>query len=352
MGNIPEQAFFVREPAWHGVGAVLQDYPGREEAMRLAGHDFDIIELGELRVAVPNNVLQAAGQQPNYDGSGFLRRVDGWKVHVRSDNPSVVLHVSRESFNSIPNRIAYDFAEALLDQGFKYDAGITMNEGRENAITLLLDEPIVISGDNSATLPYYACSWCHDGTGSLKGRSTSVRNVCQNTVSASEAEGRKLGTDFTVRHTANWRDYVATAKEAIKGARATISAYQEAMEELALLQFTPTQRDLFVSTIIGDRVVAKDGSARWLSLAPDTTSRVKTNLENERTKVLSLFMGRTIPEAHALTGYGLHMAGVEYFDHLRAYRSQESYVRRTLLADSPQKASLVHTIRELATIGG
>jgi hypothetical protein len=56
----------------------------------------------------------------------------------------------------------------------------------------------------------------------------------------------------------------------------------------------------------------------------------------------------TIPEAHALTGYGLFCAGTEYFDHLRAYRSQASYVQRTLLSDNPAKAALNRTIREIA----
>lgn len=49
----------------------------------------------------------------------------------------------------------------------------------------------------------------------------------------------------------------------------------------------------------------------------------------------------------AVTGYGLHLAGVEYFDHLRGYRSQDSYVKRTLLADNPAKANLIKTIHEV-----
>ena len=77
------------------------------------------------------------------------------------------------------------------------------------------------------------------------------------------------------------------------------------------------------------------------------SDRVKNNLEGERAKINSLFFGPTIPEAHALTGYGLHLAGVEYFDHLRAFRTKDSYVKRTLLADNPAKASLTRTIREL-----
>ena len=67
-----------------------------------------------------------------------------------------------------------------------------------------------------------------------------------------------------------------------------------------------------------------------------------------RAKVNSLFFGPTIPDAHKLTGYGLFQAGVEYFDHLRAYRSKESYVKRTLLTNNPAKATLTRTIRELA----
>jgi hypothetical protein len=40
-----------------------------------------------------------------------------------------------------------------------------------------------------------------------------------------------------------------------------------------------------------------------------------------------------VPQEIALTGYGLFQAGGEYFDHLRNYSSQDSYVRRTLLND-------------------
>jgi phage/plasmid-like protein (TIGR03299 family) len=342
MGLLPEKAFTVREAAWwdHDGSFVLDYYPGRDEAMSLCGHDWDVVELGGVRYEIPNAVLAAAGQPINEAGNGVLRKSESARFHVRSDN-LVELHQCKNTFASIPNRVPYDLAEAMLGEGFKFDAGITMDEGRENALTLLLNEPILISGDDSQTLPYFAVSWCHDGTGALRGRSTSVRNVCQNTVSASEAEGKRLGTDFTIRHTKNWRDYVESAREAIKGTRETISAFQEAMEELALIPISLEQRDLFISEVVGDRGGILSGNAL-------TSDRVKNNLDAEKAKIASLFFGPTIPEAHALTGYGLHLAGVEYFDHLRAYRSKDSYVRRTLLADNPAKASLNRTIRELA----
>ena len=40
MGHYFDSGFFVREPAWHGLGAVLPDWPGTfEEARELSGRD-------------------------------------------------------------------------------------------------------------------------------------------------------------------------------------------------------------------------------------------------------------------------------------------------------------------------
>jgi len=316
------QGFFVREPAWHGMGVVLDDYPGRDEAMRLAGHDFLVIE----------RPVEVVGNQRNL-------RLDDWKALVKGGT-TTVLNVARSSYEVIQNAEAYDIAELLFDQGFRFETGVTLEDGKLCAITLRLDEPIQITGDDSPVLPFGCLSWSHDGTASLRVRSGTIRQVCANTVAASEAEGKRLGTDFTFRHTKNVKDKIEDAKQAVHGVRQTLDVYRQMAEELARIPVTPGQRDLFVSTIIGD----KDGV---VSYSTSVSDRVKSNIETERAKVNSLFFGPTIPEAHKLTAYGLHLAGVEYFDHLRNYRSKESYVKRTLLTDNPAKAQLVRTIREL-----
>jgi phage/plasmid-like protein (TIGR03299 family) len=322
MPALFDTGFFVREPAWHGEGLVLPDYPGREEAMIFAGHDFTVIE----------RPIQVVGNHTALD-------VTEWKALLKSGT-TTVLNIVRDTYEVIQNEVAYDIAEALFDAGFQYETGITLDDGRICALTLKLDEPIVLPGDDSTILPFGCLSWAHDGSAALKTRSGAIRQVCANTVTASEAEGKKLGTDFTFRHTKNVAGRIEEAKKAVKGARADFDIYRKVMEELGRIPVTPAQRDLFVSTIIGDRggVVSKS----------DTVSeRVKQNLEGERAKINSLFFGPTIPEAHQLTGYGLHLAGVEYFDHLRAFRSQDSYVKRTLLTENPAKANLTRTIREL-----
>lgn len=332
MGLIPEQYVLVREAAWWG-GVALDEAPSLREAMVMAGHDWTVA------------TRPVAHYRRNDDGALVAQPLDGYREHFRSDN-GFTLGVHADTFEAIDNHVAYDIAEILVEDP-KFEATVetagSMDGGKQNFLTLRLALPFYITGDTSATLPYIAFSWCHDGSGSLKSRSTSVRQVCQNTVSASEAEGKRLGTDFTFRHTKNVKDRIEEAKKAYATASKGFEEYRKVMEELAALEVTPEQRDLFVGTIIGD--VRSDGVV--VSNSAATTERVKNNIEAERAKINALFMGDTIPATHALTGYGLHLAGVEYFDHLRAYRSKDSYVRRTLLADNPAKANLTRTIRDL-----
>lgn len=340
MPALFEQGFFVREPAWHGLGVVLDDYPSRDEAMELAGHNFDIVDV-PFRSEITNEMLRNA-DQPEGQNGGIYRRADGFKALHRSDNLAL-MGVAKDSYEVIQNSTAYEIAELLFDQGFQFETGITLDGGKVCALTLKLDEPFYITGDTSQIVPFGCLSWAHDGSGSLKVRTGTIRQVCANTVSASEAEGKRLGTDFTFRHTKNVHDRIADAKAAVKGARNAVTAYQKIAEELAALEVTPAQRDLFVSEIIGDK-------GGLVSLSAATSTRVKNNIETERAKVNQLFFGATIPDEHALTGYGLWQAGGEYFDHLRNFRSQESYVKRTLLSDNPAKASLTRTIREIAKV--
>src|SRR5262245_10447612 len=163
MPALFDQGFFVREPAWHGMGVVLADYPGKEEAMRLAGHDFDVIE----------RPVEVVGNQRNI-------RAEGWKALMKSGT-TTILNVARSTYEVIPNSLAYEVAELLFDQGFQYETGITLDEGRLCAVTLKLDEPITIPGDDSVVLPFGCLSWAHDGSGALKVRSGTIRQVCANT---------------------------------------------------------------------------------------------------------------------------------------------------------------------------
>jgi phage/plasmid-like protein (TIGR03299 family) len=334
--------YFVEKTAWHKMGTVLDAPPAtREEAIVLAGHDYDV-------TAAPVFARFGTPDQPEY------QEIPGWRQMIarsngdrRSPFHGKLLNVAKDSYATIQNTVAYDFADAMVDLGFTRWAGITLKDGAECALTFKLDEPIVISGDNSVTLPYFVLSWAHDGSGALRGRSTTIRAECWNTVSAGEAEGKRLGTDFSIRHTQNWASRVDDAKKALKGARRDIETYREVMEEFAAIRVTPAARDLFVQALVLDQKVASVPRFKADVAKGAYSVRVQNNVDRAVSSARALFNGRTIPEEHRLTAYGLHMAGVEYLDHVRKAQSDATRVGRSLLRDEPAKARLNGLIREI-----
>lgn len=315
------QGFFVREPAWHNLGVVLDDYPGRDEAMRLAGHDFDIVE------------------RPVYVGTSDViayptARVDGLKALVRSDTGKV-FNVVNQSYGVVQNSVGWDIVDALVGEGIKYETGLTLRDGAVCSVLAWLDEPVTIPGDNSEILPWVNVAWTHDGSGAVTARPTSIRTVCWNTQSAAEAQGRKYDREFTFRHTKNVMARIEDAKMAMKGIRESHEEYIELARELATIPITRSQRDLFVGLFLPMPTEAL------------ISDRVKGNVEEARGALRRLFESESIPEAHRFTAYGLHLAGGEYLDHVRGFRNKETLFGRSLLRREPAKAKLTSLIREV-----
>lgn len=319
-----EQGFMVRQPAWHGLGVVLDDYPGREEGMRLAGHDFEVVE-HEIAVVhrfddVPDPLYAAA---------------KGWKALVKSTD-GTLLNVSRESYGVVQNSVGWDIVDAIIGEGAKYETGLTLKGGAVCCVLAWLDEPVTIPGDDSPLLPFLNVSWSHDGSSAITARSTSVRVVCWNTQSLAEAEGRRLETDFTFRHSKKVMERIEDAKMAIHGLRTQHEEFVALAEELAKQPVTTQQREYFIQDLVPMPPVRAAVS-----------DRVVKNVDEARAAIRALFDGPTIPEPHRFTAYGLHLAGVEYLDHLRGWRNQETYFGRAMLRREPAKAKLATIIREV-----
>jgi phage/plasmid-like protein (TIGR03299 family) len=313
-----DQGFMVREPAWHGLGIVLEDYPGRETAMELAGHNFTVIE----------RPVEVVGKVRN-------KVADGWKALVKSGSGEI-LQIVKDSYGVVQNDACWDIVDAIVDvPEVKYETGITMKGGAVCSVLAWLDEPVTIPGDDSPLLPFLNVSWSHDGSSAVSARSTSIRVVCWNTQSMAEAEGKRHGTDFTFRHTKNVNNRIAEARTAIQGMRSAHAEYVELARELGRQPVTREQRELFI--------------AAFLPMPEEAliSDRVKANVEEGRAAVRRLFEGPTIPEAHSLTAYGLHLAGVEYLDHLRGARNAETKYGRSLLRNEPAKVKLGKLIREV-----
>ncbi len=316
-----EKGFSVRVPAWHKLAKVLDEYPGREEAMIAAGHNFNIIEAPVI-VKTPQ---------------GIGVNADDWKGLVRDDN-SALIAVVKKSYTVVPNSVIWDITDAILkDPAAKYETAGILKGGAILWVLARLNEPAQVPGDDSLIFPYAHVYSSHDGTSAVVAQATSVRVICWNTHQAADAETKKSGCRYSFRHTKNVMEHVEDAREALGLVRDRARDFMDLAREL------------------GRHSVNEDGVKDFLrTFIPDppadvVTERAKTNVEDARTEIAGLLQGRTISDAHRRTSWGLYCAGVEYLDHVRRYNTDETYFRRTMFDMSMMKPKLAKLALKVAS---
>lgn len=317
--------FTVREPAWHGLGNLFEDYPSRTLAQSTA-HPWEVITEPVFRrepvIATHEHDDQC---QPNCDYEETTidyayHEVTGWAANVRSDNDDVLGIVS-STYEVISNTEMWDIAEALQGQSkdVMFETAGSLKGGSKVWILVRLEEPLVIKGDHlTATLPYYALQNSHDGSGSFRGQSIARRIVCDNTAQMADMEAKASGTEYTFRHTSNVRDRLEEAKVALAGWRQSTQNYRLQSEYLFDQPVTPYQKSMFIE--------------RFLPMpAPHiSTERVMQNVENARIKFRDMLNSETC-ETINHTAYGLVQASIEYLNWGRNAHGSESRFKRAYL---------------------
>src|SRR5882757_582105 len=198
-----ESMFSVREMPWHRQGEVPSEYPGSWEAARqIAGLNWD-----------PQTEAVYVQRGVDQDDRPLFQPVEGWQSIYRSDSAEV-LWINRDSYQIIDHHQMGEIVEAVLAQpGVRWETAGVLDAGRAVWCLALLDEPIVLPGDNTVTLPYMAMTNRHGIPGACTLRGTAVRIVCANTFRAAELEGERTGTTFSFAHRRNWRDRIEEARQ-------------------------------------------------------------------------------------------------------------------------------------------
>lgn len=219
MAHEFESGMFVGEEAWHGLGTVLEDPPTVEEGIKTAGLDWTVLEkdIGWYTFGEPGT-----------------NEINSHKALVR-DSDNSVLGVVGSSYKPLQNREAFAFFNPFLDQqDATLETAGALREGRTVFVLAKLkgSEAEVLPGDpvNGYLLLYNS----HDGTLAVGVQFTSVRVVCQNTLTfAINRGGRQDEACVKIRHTRGLKEALGAVQRAINIAGATFSASVEAYQELA-----------------------------------------------------------------------------------------------------------------------
>ena len=184
--NIGEM-FYYGEMPWHKKGRVLERLATAEEAIRAGGLDWAV----EL---IPIQTVENPPTRTN-------RRMAVVRTDRKPGDPRRVLGVVHPDFEPLQNRDGVQVFDKLVGHGKPvYHTGGYLGKGeRIWLLAALPPEMEIMVGSNDRIKTYMLFSNSHDGTLPIDFRITTVRVVCQNTLSLALKE-QKFAQVFKHAH--------------------------------------------------------------------------------------------------------------------------------------------------------
>jgi phage/plasmid-like protein (TIGR03299 family) len=213
--------YSFREPAWHGLGTVVNEEHTTSEVM-------DIAHLSKWNVRL-EDVPLPDGYTSNK--SNFLVVRD----HP-ADGHSDVLSIVGERYQTLQNEELFAFADNLLD-GARWETAGSLKNGRVVFGSLALERETVLdpTGVADVVKSYLLVNTSHDGSVAVQASITPVRVVCQNTLNMA-LQGVKQS--FKMRHTSTLDGRIATAREALGLANTYMDKFDIMAKELIEKEIT------------------------------------------------------------------------------------------------------------------
>ena len=279
---------------WHGLGQLMPIGATVEEWQKQAGMDY-AIKRGRIRFAT--QPLQVTDSVSN------LQTVDDKVVLFRNDT-FAPLGVVSDAYKVVQPAEVLEFFREWADKG-----GVTIESagvlfgGKRYFATAKLADAVSVDGGRDRIVPYALLSTSADGSLATECRWTTVRTVCNNTLSMA----LKGKSTFKVSHRSVF--VPEDARDAVEAANEEFQAFMTMARDLAKLKLQAED--------------AETMTVKLLAKASEEVARESAAF----TKIMALFNGEAkgseFETAHE-TAWGWLNAVTEYADHHVRARTDEN----------------------------
>jgi phage/plasmid-like protein (TIGR03299 family) len=299
IGSNGQVAFAsLREPAWHQLGTVFTEEVSTSEMLELAHLQDWNVRLEE--VPLPAGFVS---DKTNY----FVARTNPF-----DSKQTDVLGVVGERYRVLQNEDLFEFGDALLDGGGRWETAGSIKGGRQVFGSLALERDVVIdeNGVGDKINSYLLVNTSHDGSIAIQASVTPVRVVCANTLNLALGSGvgrnRTTKQSFKIRHTQTAQGKVQAAREALGIANAYLDQFSIMANELIQREIT---QDKFME-IVYTAYPAPDKDSKQIAL---------TKWQNKIQTIEDIYVGNT-NNMIAGTAWGALNALTERLDWYRSAR--------------------------------
>lgn len=298
---------FAGEGCWHGLGQNLRRGASIEEWRVAAGMDW-AVKRSRVRY-----------------GEGANQRVfDDQHVLFRSDTKAPLAVVSHK-FQVVQPAQVLDFFRDLVDgAGFSLETAGTLFEGRRFWALAKIDDAALAGVDKIGG--YLLLSTACDGTMATTAQFTSVRVVCNNTLSLALSTKEKAGSVVKTTHRSVF-DADAVKSELGVG-RAQFARFMGAAAKTADTKIELIDAAELTMRLLAGKKLAKAEGAK------DTAKIVEDTQGSKGYKaIMALFngqgLGANLPTAKG-TAWGWVNAVTQYTDYLSPARSQDNRMNNAM----------------------
>jgi phage/plasmid-like protein (TIGR03299 family) len=192
--------FYAGTVPWHRLGTRVEEAVTGAEAIKLAGLDWKV----EQRPLLCD--LRADGAVPT--------EIPDRVANVRSDTGTYLGTVGK-TYCPVQNRVLFDFADALLQEGARFETAGALKDGRRVWALARLGENIKV-GEGDQIERYLCLANGHDGSLAFRVFLTGTRVVCANTLRAAMPNRFGKGHQaISLRHTTNVMQAVKEARKVL-----------------------------------------------------------------------------------------------------------------------------------------
>lgn len=275
----------LREPAWHGLGTILDHEVSTQEMLEVA-------HLAGWNVRLEDIDLPGRSHK-NYFA---VTRTNPF------DKAPDVLGVVGERYKVLQNEDLFSFADNMLDGG-RWETAGSIKNGTVVFGSLALDREVVLdeSGVGDKINTYLLVHTSHDGSLAVQASVTPVRVVCQNTLNYALSGVKQ---SYKIRHTSTVTGKVQAAREALGLANAYLDEFETEAQTLIQKEITA---DTFFDII--------------KAAYPEPDKDVKGSLTKWTNKVDTLwdiYQGDTVAQAGIMnTAWGAYNTLTERLDWFR-----------------------------------
>lgn len=282
---------------WHGCGTQIDHDASIDEWRVAAGLDWDVKEFAIEAVGGPSVSVDATG---NLVVTPQRVAAPGYKALIRDGAKPSVLSVVSERYHVVqPREVLEFFRDLVAANGFRIETAGVLDHGRRVWALARIPDQFELPG-RDVVIPYCLLATSYDKTLATQATLTSVRVVCNNTLTAADRAGNN--DTYRVPHVVPFKVGAAKAKLGLD-----LAAWSQLQADAALLaarKVTLEEALVFFAEVHAPEQIERDDGGRIVKL-PEP-NRVVKNLVNAY---------RNAPGAQD-TAWGLVNAVTFYQDHV------------------------------------